>query len=39
MSNVDVKSKVDDYLSHYNEEQIHEKLGYLRPKEFGVVAA
>lgn len=39
MSNVDVIKKVDDYLCHYNEERIQEKLGYLTPKEFGAVAA
>ena len=39
LSNVKVVKKVDDYLRHYNEERIQEKLGYLTPKEFGNVAA
>lgn len=29
MSNIDVVKKVNDYLRHYNEERIQEKLGYL----------
>lgn len=39
MSNVEVRKKVEDYLRYYNEERIQEKLGYLTPKEFGVMAA
>ena len=39
ISNVRVVEKVDAYLQHYNEERIQEKLGYLTPKEFGVLAA
>jgi len=39
ISNIDVMRKVDDYLRHYNEERIQEKLGYLTPKEFGAMAA
>ena len=39
LSNVSVVQRVDEYLRHYNEERIQEKLGYLTPKEFGVLAA
>lgn len=39
LPNLAVVSKIDDYIYHYNEERIQEKLGYLAPKEFGVVAA
>lgn len=39
LSNVRVVEKVDIYIHHYNEERIQEKLGYLTPKEFGVLAA
>ncbi len=39
LSNVSVVQKVDEYIRHYNEERIQEKLGYLTPKEFGVLAA
>ncbi|WP_084220101.1 integrase core domain-containing protein [Jeotgalibacillus soli] len=36
MTKVEAIKKVNDYLRHYNEERIQEKLGYLAPKEFGV---
>ena len=39
ISNIDVVKKVDDYLRHYNEERIQEKLGYLTPREYGIAAA
>lgn len=39
LSNFTAVARVDDYIRHYNEERIQEKLGYLTPKEFGVVAA
>jgi putative transposase len=39
ISNLDVVSKIDIYIYHYNEERIQEKLGYLTPKEFGNKAA
>ncbi|OLS33386.1 integrase core domain-containing protein, partial [Bacillus sp. MRMR6] len=39
MTNFNVVSKIDDYMYHYNENRIQEKLGYLTPKEFGMMAA
>lgn len=39
LANIDVVSKVNEYMYHYNEERIQEKLGYLTPKEFRVMAA
>jgi putative transposase len=39
LSNIEVISKIEAYIYHYNEERIQEKLGYLTPKEFGVMAA
>jgi transposase InsO family protein len=39
LANLEVISKIDHYIYHYNEERIQEKLGYLTPKEFGVMAA
>lgn len=39
LPNFTVISKIDDYIHHYNEERILEKLGYLAPKEFGLAAA
>ncbi|MRH41214.1 IS3 family transposase [Aquibacillus halophilus] len=39
LSNFNVVEKVDEYIKHYNKERIQEKLDYLTPKEFGVVAA
>jgi putative transposase len=39
LSNLEVVSKIDKYIYHYNEERIQEKLGYLTPKEFGNKAA
>lgn len=37
--NLKVISKIEEYMNHYNEERIQEKLGYLTPKEFGIMAA
>jgi putative transposase len=37
--NLIVVTKIDKYMYHYNEERIQEKLGYLTPKEFGIMAA
>ena len=39
LPNLTVISKIDEYMSHYNEERIQEKLGYLTLKEFGIEAA
>lgn len=39
ISNLNVVSKIDHYMFHYNEDRIQEKLGYLTPKEFGMKAA
>lgn len=39
LANITVVAMVDEYINHYNEERIQEKLGYLTPKEFGVAAA
>jgi putative transposase len=39
LSNLEVVSRIDKYIYHYNEERIQEKLGYLTPKEFGNKAA
>lgn len=39
LSNLEVVSKIDKFIYYYNEERIQEKLGYITPKEFGVVAA
>lgn len=39
LTNLTVVSKIDDYMYHYNENRIQEKLGYLTPKEFGMLAA
>lgn len=39
LSNVKVVQRIDEYMRHYNEERIQEKLGYLTPKEFGIAAA
>ncbi|MDQ0216951.1 transposase InsO family protein [Peribacillus cavernae] len=39
ISNLEVVLKIDEYIYHYNEERIQEKLGYLTPKEFGAKAA
>ncbi|WP_391202224.1 IS3 family transposase [Psychrobacillus sp. L4] len=39
LSNICVIQRIDEYLHHYNEERIQEKLGYLTPKEFGIAAA
>ncbi|WP_372442170.1 IS3 family transposase [Metabacillus bambusae] len=30
---------MDEYIYHYNEERIEEKLGYFTSKEFGLLAA
>ena len=37
--NLEVVSKIQVYMNHYNEERIQEKLGYLTPIEFGIMAA
>lgn len=39
LTNLNVVSKIGDYMYHYNEDRIQEKLGYLTPKEFGMKAA
>lgn len=39
LTNLNVISKINDYMYHYNEDRIQEKLGYLTPKEFGMIAA
>ena len=39
LTNLNVISKIHEYLNHYNEERLQEKLGYLTPKEFGMMAA
>lgn len=39
LSNIAVISKIKEYIYHYNEERIQEKLGYLTPKEFGMAVA
>jgi transposase InsO family protein len=35
----EVRNHVKDYVKHYNEERIQEKLGYQTPIEFGIMAA
>ena len=35
----EVYERVMNYLNYYNEERIQEKLGYLTPKKYGVLAA
>ncbi|MGF6947693.1 putative transposase [Neobacillus sp. B4I6] len=35
----DVRNHVNEYVKHYNEERIQEKLGYRTPIEFGSMAA
>ncbi len=39
LSNLEVISRVEGYIHHYNEDRIQAKLGYLTPKEFGLNAA
>lgn len=39
LSDHEVRERVDHYLTYYNEERIQEKLGYLTPIKYGVVAA
>ena len=39
LRNVNVVQRVDEYMLHYNEVRIQEKLDYLTPKEFGIAAA
>ncbi len=39
LRNQDAIDRVITYLNYYNEERIQEKLGYLTPVEYGVVAA
>ncbi|WP_374718291.1 IS3 family transposase [Neobacillus sp.] len=35
----EVRSRVDQYMKHYNEERIQEKLGYQSPIEYkGMIA-
>jgi transposase InsO family protein len=38
LTNLEVVSKIDEFVYHYNEERIQKKLDYLTPKEFGVMA-
>lgn len=35
----EVRTRVDQYLTFYNEERIQTKLGYLTPYEYGRQAA
>ncbi len=35
----EISELVINYLNYYNEERIQEKLGYLTPKRYGVLAA
>lgn len=39
LSNCEVRERVIAYLNFYNEEPIQEKLGYLIPIKYGVIAA
>lgn len=39
LSNHDVVERVFTYLNYYNQERIQEKLGYLTPITYGVIAA
>lgn len=39
LGNQEVSERVINYLNYYNEERIQEKLGYLTPKKYGVIAA
>ena len=39
LSNREASDRVIEYLNYYNEERIQEKLGYLTPVEYGVMAA
>ncbi|WP_328591036.1 IS3 family transposase [Exiguobacterium sp. SH0S1] len=39
LSDHEVRERMNDYLTYYNEERIQEKLGYLTPIKYGVVAA
>ncbi|WP_438297040.1 IS3 family transposase [Sporosarcina sp. FA15] len=39
LRNQDVTERVITYLNYYNEERIQEKLGYLTPIKYGVMAA
>ena len=39
LGNQEVSKRVIDYLNYYNEERIQEKLGYLTPLKYGVLAA
>lgn len=39
LSNDEVSDRVRNYLNYYNEERIQEKLGYLTPIKYGVMAA
>src|SRR5699024_1017355 len=39
LSNHEVNERVVNYLKYYNEERIQEKLGYLTPVKYSVMAA
>ena len=39
LSNHEVNERVENYLKYYNEERIQEKLGYLTPVKYSVMAA
>lgn len=39
LANLEVISRIDGYIHHYNEGRIQAKLGYLTPIEFGLKAA
>ncbi|TCI66552.1 hypothetical protein EVJ18_15310, partial [Exiguobacterium sp. IPCH1] len=38
LSDYEVRERVNNYLTYYNEERIQEKLGYLTPIKYGVAA-
>lgn len=39
LGNEEVSKRIIDYLNYYNQERIQEKLGYLTPLKYGVMAA
>jgi hypothetical protein len=39
LSDYEVRERVNNYLTYYNEERIQEKLGYLTPIKYGVAVA
>ncbi len=39
LSDYEVRERVNNYLTYYNEERIQEKLGYLTPIKYSVAAA